>query len=369
MYHMKKKYIIVGIIVAVLGVFLINLVTVRNEDNSPVVIGVLTPLTGFAAEHGQLIKNGIELARKNSPQNNISVVYEDSACDSKAAISAYNKLVTQDKVKTIIGLVCSSEALAISPLAERDGIIIVAAGASSPAVTAAGENIFRVYPSDKEDADLISKYILTNNFSKVALISVNNDYGDAINSQIVANIGNKIIQNEKFSIAQADFRLMLTKAKGNSDLIVFVGYPNNTPIFLKQKLELGLGQEVIGSAASFTTSLFEMDKKVSSNFVFTSPDISPSGSSIFRTAYEVAYNSKPQFPAEYGYDVFLATMEMLKSGRSDVSTMKKALYSMDIVGATGDIKFDKNGDREGVELRVYRLDENKNLSCYFNCQS
>jgi branched-chain amino acid transport system substrate-binding protein len=365
---MKKNYIIFGIVVVVV-VAILGYTNIKKESvGKPVVVGVITPLTGFAAEHGQLIQKGIELARKNFPQQNISVVYEDSACDSKVALSTYNKLVTQDKVKMIIGLVCSGDTLAISPLAERDGVIVVAAGASSLAITLAGDNIFRVYPSDSEDANLISKYVLANNFKRVALFSVNNDYGDAINSQIVANISDKIIENEKFGIAQADFRLLLARAKSTSDLIVFVGYPNNTPIFLRQKSELGLKQQMIGSAASFTSSLFEMDKKVFNNFIFTSPDIAPPGSVAFRKVYENIYNSKPQFPAEYGYDVFLATAQAIKSGGSDILNIKKALYRMDIIGASGEIRFDKNGDREGVKLKVYKLDDDKKMSCYFNCK-
>ena len=57
-------------------------------------IGVSLPLTGSNAEYGASVRNGIQLAQKRFPERfkKISLGFEDNQYESKAAISAFQKL-------------------------------------------------------------------------------------------------------------------------------------------------------------------------------------------------------------------------------------------------------------------------------------
>ncbi|MBI3260592.1 MAG: ABC transporter substrate-binding protein [Ignavibacteriae bacterium] len=73
-------------------------------------IGVIVPLTGKSAVWGEAVKESIDLAASGK---NIEVVFEDSQCDPKKAVTALTKVIDVDRVSAVIGGFCSSETLAM----------------------------------------------------------------------------------------------------------------------------------------------------------------------------------------------------------------------------------------------------------------
>ena len=353
----NKFYLAIGIVAIILIVFV--LISSFNQQEKDIIkIGVITPLTGFSQEHGQNIMKGIELAYSQVNNSKIELIFENSKCDAKEGINAYNFLKIKG-VNVIIGTVCSGVTLAISPLAEKDKIVLISATASSPEISNAGEHIFRVYPSDELDAEIISKFV---NGKKIAIVSINNDYGEGVLSNLRKKIGNQIILNEKFEFGESDFRSILTKVKFlKPEKIILIGYPDNTLEFLKQAREFDLNQIIIGSSATFTANLLGKKYK---NFYFTSPDMSPKGREYFVKSYKSKYNLRPAYPSEYGYDNFLVLAKALQNG--SVNQLKKTLYKISTVGATGNISFNDKGDRTDLKIEVYAINDSS-MECIFNC--
>lgn len=350
-----KVFLLIGIVICI-GLIL-NLLFNRQKD-STIKVGVITPLTGFSQEHGQNIANGIKLAYDQLNNSNIELIFEDSKCDAKEGVNAYNSLKVKG-VDAIIGTVCSSVTLAIAPLAENDKIVLISATASSLEISKSGEYIFRVYPSDELDASIISDFIKE---SKIAVASINNDYGTGVLIKLQEKIGNQIVINSKFEFGESDFRSILTKIKSlNPEKIILVGYPENTLDFLKQARELGITQPIIGSSATFTADLFNKNYK---DFYFTSPGVSPEGKNSFIESYKNKYNSDPGYPSEYGYDNFLILSEALRNNSN--SQLIEKLQKTSVDGATGNVSFDNNGDRVGLKINVYAIEDIK-VQCIFNC--
>ena len=67
----------------------------------PFKVGVIVPLTGPLAEYGVAIKNGIELAKKQKNISNCKFVYEDSIYQPSKAISAFQKLTSDQQMGLI----------------------------------------------------------------------------------------------------------------------------------------------------------------------------------------------------------------------------------------------------------------------------
>lgn len=355
-----KKFLWIVALVLIAAIYLFYSHSAQSPAAS-VKVGVILPLSGPVAQNGAPIKLGIDLAQKLIDNKNISLIYEDSQCDPKNAISAYNKLVHQDGVDIISGLICSGEALAIVPLAEKDGVLVLSSAASSPALSGISRNFFRVYPSDDNDADLISRHA-KDHAKSAALISINNDYGQAIKDKISSNLKGLLSSNQTFNYGTTDFRSLLLKAK-SADLIILVAYPDSTINFLKQARELGLKQPVIGSSASFTADLFK-NQSLSNGFMFTSPDMDPPGRKMFADSFRMEYKNDPIFPAEYGYDTFLVLTKIMKSSSGKFELDHSA---MPVLGATGPINFDDNNDRTGLPIRMYTV-ANAGIECFFNCK-
>ena len=113
-----------------------------------IVIGFIAPLVGDASAYGEASRTGVELALDEIDAT-IIVIFENGGCNAKDSTTAANKLIHIDNVKIIVGTVCSSETLAIAPIAEENGVVILSAASSSPDITAAGDYIFRTWPSDQ----------------------------------------------------------------------------------------------------------------------------------------------------------------------------------------------------------------------------
>lgn len=369
---MKKitKYIYV-----LTSLFLITFITfniynsLQNKNESPdtVKVGVLLPLSGPIVQSGELIKDGIELAKEKTGKSKIELIYEDTQCDPKKAISSFNKLVELNKVKIVIGLICSGEAIAVAPLAEEKGVIILDPLGSSPELTNISKDFFRIYPSDQKDADLISDYVIQNNFHNVGIISINNEYGEAINKSITKNLGHRISINEKFNYGNKDFRTFLVKAK-STDTIILIGYEDTTISFLKQKDVLQIKEPVIGSSATFTAELFKQ-AKLNSFFSFSSPDMQPEGRDSFSSLFKDKYKRDPAYPAEYGYDTYTLLNVALKNIDSyDEASIRRSLAGSEVKGATGLISFDGNHDRKILPMKLYQINAKDNIICKFNCK-
>lgn len=198
------KKIITGVIVIILiivGVSYFGKNSKQSAVKEPIKIGFVGPLSGEGASFGETEKNATELALQDinadpkSPK--FEVVYEDGKCNGKDATSAIQKLISIDNVKIILGGTCSSETLAMAPIAEQNKVLMLSAFSSNPAITNAGDYIFRNSPKDTDvaylDADTIAKL-----YKKVALISENTDY-----SQGVREVMKKVF-TEKGIIVVAD---------------------------------------------------------------------------------------------------------------------------------------------------------------------
>jgi branched-chain amino acid transport system substrate-binding protein len=65
----------------------------------------------------------------------IEVVTADSKCDAQEASNAANKVISEDKVKYIVGEVCSSASIPISQIANKAKVLQISPTSTNPAVT------------------------------------------------------------------------------------------------------------------------------------------------------------------------------------------------------------------------------------------
>lgn len=100
---------------------LISVGTASSAENEikKLKVGVIVPLTGPLAFFGQDYVRTYELATEDIPElkNAFDVVFEDSAYDSKQAVSALNKLVSSDRVDIIFSF-GGPMLSALAPIAE-----------------------------------------------------------------------------------------------------------------------------------------------------------------------------------------------------------------------------------------------------------
>ena len=121
----------------------------NTEDRSTIKIGFFGDLTGPTFNFGLSAKNGVLMAADEINQaggingHQIDIVIEDDQGSPELAAQLAGKLIDRYKVVAIIGAGASGNSLAAAPKAQSAHVPLIAPSSTNPAVTRAGDYIFR----------------------------------------------------------------------------------------------------------------------------------------------------------------------------------------------------------------------------------
>jgi branched-chain amino acid transport system substrate-binding protein len=323
--------------------------------------GAILPLSGDGASYGKSTQRGIELFLESQQfkdlKLNAKVTYEDSQLSPKNAVSAWNKLVTTDKVSAVLGPFTSSEMLALAPLAEKQKIPLISHTATSPEITKAGDYSFRIIPSDIFDgravANIIKKTIPSQEPIPVAVVYINNDYGKGIKDVFekeAPSSGLKVVQTQSFAAGTNDFRTLLTDLQNQKVKNIFLVGTKEMGRFLKQTAELGVKYQIFSTGLMEDPEIIKQAQSGADGVVYSFPSFNPdSGEQVvqdFVGRFQLKYQEKPDVAAALGYD--LAAVVANATSRTQNRTpdeIKKSLYeTKNFPGVTGSITMDSSGD-------------------------
>jgi branched-chain amino acid transport system substrate-binding protein len=110
----------------------------------------------------------------------------DDACEPKQAVAVANKIVSQ-KIKYVIGHVCSGSTIPASDIYENEGIVMVTPSATAPQLTEGKKRhfIFRTIGRDDQQGPAAAHYIINNvKPKKVAILHDKQSYGQGIASSV-----------------------------------------------------------------------------------------------------------------------------------------------------------------------------------------
>ena len=271
---MKKVYFIF--------IALIFLLSCSQSKKEEIKIGAILPLTGDMAQYGESLKKGMDLAIENINKqggiNNLllKVIYEDGQGISKTSVNAFNKIISAEKVPLVIGCMFSAPTLSITPIAEKEKIVLLSPTASSIELTSSGDYIFRIYPSDTYDGFFLANYTYHNlNIRKVSIIYERVSSITAV-SEIFKynfeNYGGEIVSFEGYNSETNNFRSILKKiSDDNPELIFFPGNLNNMVKILIQSKELNINKKFLTISTFYDNKVLELAGNAAENVMFSSP--------------------------------------------------------------------------------------------------
>ncbi len=356
-----QVWIIIGVLIVLILLGLYSFVgitgNVVSDQSGTIKIGFMGPLTGDAASYGESIKRGVDLALKDSGLRNIKIIYEDSKCEPKEAVSAVNKLISVDNVIAIVGEVCSGATLAAAPIAEEKKIVMISASSTSPAITKAGEYIFRTVPSDALQGDFGANLVYNKGYRKLAILYSNEEYGvgfEKVLRESFEKLGGQVVASEKFERGASDVSSQVTKIKesGADAIYIISNSPDSAVAALKKIKEQGINAALIGSEGLKSDDIIKGAGSAAEGLILTSVS---SGTSSFRENHKRVYGTEPGPFAAQAYDAFKALSLTLKEGAKTGAAVKNELYDVKFKGASGSIEFDSDGEVSGnYEVYVVR---------------
>jgi branched-chain amino acid transport system substrate-binding protein len=348
------------LLVVVVVIVVIGVSSSKKENTSDIKIGWISDLTGPNSKYGSIQAARIAIDEINQAGGingrKVSLIEENGKCESVATLGAVRKLIDVDKVKFILGGHCSTETLAAAPVAEKSKIILLASISTSPAISDAGDYIFRTSPVSTQQADLVTEYAINHGIKKFGIVYEEAAYtkpiAEALKKDFEAK-GGTVSAYEGYQTELTDLRSVLLKVKGSGADAIFIAAnsPDKAGLLLKQIKELKLNIPVFGNEQAGSKATMDISgKEAAEGVIFGEPsfNVEDKLTKAFIDAYDKA-NGTDGIP--YGiwtaesYDAVNILADAIKSAGDNVEGVKSYLYNVrNYIGASGSITINEKGD-------------------------
>ena len=336
-------------------------------------IGGVAPLSGPVAVYGVECKNGIDLAVEEINAaggiNGAKIVFicEDDEGDAAKSVNAYKKLVSKDKARIVIGSLTSGCTLAITQLAQAQKVLQIAPAATAPAITDAGNFIFRTCFIDPFQGRVGGKFAADNLGCKKAAIlyDIGNDYSVGLMENFEKEFkaqGGSVVAKESYGTGDKDFNAQLTKIKAaKPDVVYLPDYYGTVALIAKQLRAQGINTPIVGADGWDGLTENAGDEVLNGYYSnhYAEDSTSPAVKK-FVSAFQKKYNKAPNSFAALGYDsVYMLKDAMLKAGTTKDSEKIRAAYeSTNGDYVTGHITFDakRNPVKSAVMIKLVKKD-------------
>ncbi|AZV44969.1 branched-chain amino acid ABC transporter substrate-binding protein [Peribacillus asahii] len=344
-----------------------------NEDGTiNAKIGVISYLTGPGAAYGEAITNGFKLAQKEINKEGkvkIDLVIEDSVGKQEQALSAAQKLMSDDEIVALLGPTLSTEMNVVGPEADLNGIPIMGTSTTAVGIPQIGEYVFRnSIPESLAIPAAMKKAVEKYDVKKVALLYGNDDVltksGYDTMKEEVEKMGLEVVTTQTFQKGQSDYNAQLTKIKSlKPDLILASALYNEGAVIMDQARKLGITIPFVGGNGFNSPEVINIAGKAADGLIVATPwfagkeDPKVQG---FIKAYEAEYGKKPDQFAAQAYDALYIYAEALgNAGEADRDAFRDALAEIKgFEGILGSFSFDKDGDVE-MEPTVITIKDGK----------
>jgi len=179
---------------------------------------VVLPMTGPAGIYGEEIASGIQLRQDRLMSGEEELAYNvvveviDSEGDPEQAASLLDTAFSTSLAA--IGGATSGEALAMVPVADDAGRVLVSPSASSPELSGASEYFYRLFPSAEIEASTMATFLRDRvNVQRLALVVEDSAFGTSLADSVELVWGTELAGRVTFT-PSSDQNAMVREALG-----------------------------------------------------------------------------------------------------------------------------------------------------------
>jgi branched-chain amino acid transport system substrate-binding protein len=326
-------------------------------SGDPIVIGLVTEVTGAHAGTGDNQTNGIKLAveqinaKGGIKGRQIKLVIEDDTSTPNGAVNAFNKVLDQKPVAVIIPNFANFD-MAIEPQIRKAAIPTIT-GASGPGVTAVGNPyIFRVRTNDTIMGKLAANYALKDlGAKKIGILHVTGEMGAGAGKVVKETLeaaGAAPVGVETYNADDKDVTAqLLNLQKAGADLIIGWSYPPDAAMVMTSMSQLGVKMKLLGSPAYGMPDCLKLAKEAG-NGRDVIMDWLPSNDATV-AEFVKSIEAQAKLPANFIHSVYYDGANILFKVIGEKGTDPKAVAEglravKGYQGITGEYTFDAQGD-------------------------
>jgi branched-chain amino acid transport system substrate-binding protein len=373
-----KKLILLACVLLAAGAVLVS-----AADKGPILIGLQGPITGAWAYEGQMAKQATEIAATLINQKGgilggrqIQMVVEDDAGQPQTGALAATKLVGNKAVVASVSSYGSSITEPASNIYEKRKMVSIAYGATAVRLSERGlKYFFRTCGRDDSQGKFFADFVPQKFGAKrIAIMHDNTAFGKGLAENardslkpMVDSGKIQIVYYDAITPGEKDFRVPLTKMRETQpEVWYYTGYYAEAALLVTQAREIGITCPFVGGNAAINDEFVKIaGLAVAKGCYMTNEplpaDLPTPEAAEFLKAYRAKFNEIPSSPwPVYAADaVNIIAYAIDKTGSTDGTVLADFLRTKvnGVPGITGKIGFTDKGDREGVPMFLYVVDE------------
>ena len=339
-------------------------------DDKTIKVGVICSLTGGSAIYGEGAQNAITMAAEEINASDSEYKIEianggkgvDDATDSKQAINAYNSLM-KESPDAVVGCFFSSVTLPIAEQASKDGMLLLATGATNKDVTLKGDTIFRDCFIDPYQGKMAAQFAKEKGWSKAAIIyAKDDDYSNGLKDAFIENAeanGIEVVYTGECTTKDTDFSSQASQvvAKG-ADFLFYPCFLDTVPLLVSAARDSGFEGAIMGGDGWDGADTAGMEDKFENCYFtnhYSSEDTAPAVANFVSRYTETYGDDSLNACAALYYDAIYMLAEAAKNGGgADTASLVKGMTGMTFTGVGGTFTLDANGDPEkSVAINTY----------------
>ncbi len=362
---MKQKFffLIIFLIIQIIAPLKDSKAEEKRYPQQKLHIGYLGSLSGFAANYGNAVLEGVNLAVADLEKEGkeITLEIEDDGSESKNTLTAYRNLVDLKKVNLII--TGSWWIKSIIKIAEKQNIPILSCETLLSEGTVFGENYFIMGGDLRDWVRIYEPLVQEKAWKTAAIVRFVSDFGSTLQSameELFSKEGRRFVGAIQYADVNAsDVNTNLLKLKSlNPDVIYIDAQPSSLVNIFKRINNLGIKKPVYLSNSIVQDLLDQklMSAKDLPQLYFTKREnYSPTFSQRFKDHYHKA----PYLNADLGYAALHLAEKAMHSGNSIqfLKTSKVKLFETTL-------EFDAQNVFTGIKQNIWYLNKNQQEVLY-----
>jgi branched-chain amino acid transport system substrate-binding protein len=276
-------------------------------------IGVINTMTGPGSVLGREIKDGMDLALEHLGGRigglPTQLLYEDDQQRPEIGRQVAQKLLEQDNVDLIMGVIWSNVLMAVhGPIMQSGKVMIgTVAGTAPLAGEQCNPQFFATFHQNDSSAEAVGVYLTKKGVKNVYLMAPNYQAGREMTAGFKRYFKGNIVGEAFTPLTQVDFATELTQLRNSKADAVFVFYPGGLGIqFVKQYSQAGL-KDKIPLYSVFTVNNNSLPALGDSanglvSAMFWGEDLPNEANKKFVSSFVKKYNRAPSEYAAVNYD-------------------------------------------------------------------
>lgn len=356
--HVKTRKVLAAAVAAALVLSSAACAT-RDDaaaDEGEIVVGLVAPTSGYAADYGPEAAQGVELALAKSGDDvrgkKITIVkVNEDVLDPSQTLERVKKLIETDGADIVLGPTFGSSQQAVSAYLDQQDVPMFTMLGGDAALAGDEGSGFLWPAADKETAGPLGTYAAEElGFDKIATLGPDYAYGqNAIAGAVEAfeEAGGEVAQQQWVPLGTTDMLQYATKLDESVDAVVMWLVPNDAASFVREYRNLGIDVPLLMFQGVFDPTYQAVGGQLLGeiglneyNHLLKNPE-----NEAFTSAYASEYGGIPNQTTAFAYavtNIILAGLEET-GGDPAVDAMRSALDGKELDTVIGPAVYDEDG--------------------------